>query len=176
MKLIVSKAGAGDRKLDLEQMLAYAKRVYLMAEIGSYAGESAEIFMSSGKVKNLVCIDPWKNGYDDNDSASSKYPMEEVEASFDLRTKPFPSIVKMKMTSEEAARDFGDKYFNLIYIDGKHTFDSVFEDIEIWKPKLMPGGFIAGHDYNNEEVKRAIWGSIGEPDLICTQNSWIKKI
>ena len=42
----------------------------VMIEVGSFAGESAEVFASSGKVRQLWCIDPWKSGYDENDIES----------------------------------------------------------------------------------------------------------
>ena len=42
-----------------------------MVEIGSYAGESADIFASDPKTKTIWCVDPWLPGYDENDAASS---------------------------------------------------------------------------------------------------------
>ena len=61
-------------KDDLESPKAIIDQTNLdrivMIEVGSYAGESADIFASTGKLKTLYCIDPWQKGYDDGDIAS----------------------------------------------------------------------------------------------------------
>jgi len=46
-----------------------------MVEIGSYAGESTEIFSSIVKV--IYAVDPWENGYDSWDQASWKIEMSQ---------------------------------------------------------------------------------------------------
>ena len=40
-----------------------------MVEIGSYAGESTEIFAFNKKFERVYAVDPWENGYDDEDGA-----------------------------------------------------------------------------------------------------------
>ena len=40
-----------------------------------------------------------------------------------------------------------DEYFDLVYIDADHTYESVKDDIAAWFPKVKPGGWITGHDY-----------------------------
>jgi hypothetical protein len=34
-----------------------------------------------------------------------------------------------------------------VYIDARHDYCSVTEDLELYWPKLRPGGIVAGHDY-----------------------------
>ena len=46
------------------------KRPINMIEVGSYQGESAEIFCMTGAINSIWCIDPWCSGYDSNDEAS----------------------------------------------------------------------------------------------------------
>ena len=40
-----------------------------------------------------------------------------------------------------------EKYFDYIYVDARHNYDGVFEDLTDWFPKLKTSGLIAGHDY-----------------------------
>ena len=40
-----------------------------------------------------------------------------------------------------------DKY-DLIFIDGDHSYDGVRNDILSWFPKIKIGGFICGHDFD----------------------------
>ena len=52
----------------------------VMVEVGSYMGESTSVFAES--VKSITSVDPWIEGYDDKDGASSTN-MSKVEEYFD---------------------------------------------------------------------------------------------
>eukprot|EP00758_Cryptobia_borreli_P017336 Tbor_TRINITY_DN6182_c4_g1::TRINITY_DN6182_c4_g1_i11::g.22020::m.22020 len=38
-------------------------------------------------------------------------------------------------------------YFDYIYVDARHDYKGVLDDISQWWPKLKKGGIMAGHDY-----------------------------
>ena len=40
--------------------------------------------------------------------------------------------------------------------DASHDYDSVNEDIRLWKSKVKKGGFVAGHDIDMLEVRMAV--------------------
>jgi predicted O-methyltransferase YrrM len=40
-----------------------------------------------------------------------------------------------------------DGHFDFIYVDARHDFKGVYEDLHSWWPKLRVGGIMAGHDY-----------------------------
>ncbi|CAD7941137.1 unnamed protein product [Amoebophrya sp. A120] len=42
---------------------------------------------------------------------------------------------------------FPDGYFDFVYVDARHDYKGVKEDLELWLPKLRPNGIIAGHDF-----------------------------
>jgi hypothetical protein len=42
-----------------------------------------------------------------------------------------------------------DNSLDFVYIDGRHEFDFVIQDIIGWSAKVRPGGIVAGHDYYN---------------------------
>ncbi len=78
----------------------------VMIEVGSYAGESADIFASTGKVKTLYCVDPWQAGYDEGDIASYSSDFKEVENAFDeVQKKHSDVIVKYKGTLADFIAD-----------------------------------------------------------------------
>lgn len=52
-------------------------------------------------------------------------------------------------TSKEASQMFEDNFFDLIFIDGDHSYENVKKDIESWLPKLKNNGIMSGHDYDN---------------------------
>ena len=51
------------------------------------------------------------------------------------------------MCVEEVA----DGFFDFIYVDARHDFKGVYEDLVAWWPKLRAGGIMAGHDYVTQD-------------------------
>ena len=61
------------------------------------------------------------------------------------------------MTSDSAAQIFKDEEFDIIFIDGLHTYEQLSKDCENYYSKVKPGGIFSGHDYNSiEGVRRAV--------------------
>lgn len=51
-------------------------------------------------------------------------------------------------TSEELHRALPESFLlDLVFIDGPHTYQNVRRDIELWQPRVRPGGILAGHDF-----------------------------
>ncbi len=50
------------------------------------------------------------------------------------------------MESRNAARIFKDGSCDLVFIDGDHSYEAAKRDIEMWLPKVKPGGILCGHD------------------------------
>ena len=53
----------------------------------------------------------------------------------------------LKLDSISASKKFQDEYFDLVYIDASHEYESVIVDINTWFPKVKRGGFLCGDDY-----------------------------
>src|SRR5262249_7026223 len=66
----------------------------------------------------------------------------------------FQNLQVMKMDSVEASQKFPDKYLDMVFIDGDHTYEGVYKDIASWLPKCR--GLLCGHDSNLEPVKKAL--------------------
>ena len=58
--------------------------------------------------------------------------------------------------SVAASRIVPDRSLDFIFIDAEHDYQSVKQDIAAWEPKLKPGGWMAGHDYDLQGVRRAV--------------------
>jgi len=147
-----------------------------IVEIGSYQGESTEIFAKH--FKKVIAIDPWQNGYDKNDIASYHCSMSIVESAFDERMKKYNNVEKIKNYSHLSVNDFDDESVDIVYIDGDHTFEGCKRDIECWLPKIKKSGFLSGHDYyksRNHQVTKAV-ETFGYPDKTFEDTSWVIKI
>lgn len=151
----------------------------IMVEIGSYIGDSAKIFAKHFGL--VICIDPFMDWYDEDDDTCYFARMAQVEQMFDLQTKDFNNIVKIKLKSDDAA-EFAKAYkvsgVDFVYIDGLHTYEQVKKDILNFAPFLSETQMIGGHDYhaNWSGVKKAVDEIIGNPDEVFCDTSWIKKI
>jgi len=162
--------------LGLIELCNYVKNVELLAEIGSYQGESTSLFSKYLNPTIIWCVDPWENGYDKEDSASQVFKMSDVEHNFDERNGSDKTVRKIKRTSKEASEKFPDEFLDMVYIDANHQYESVLEDIQLWLPKITSGGFISGHDWEGEPIMRAVIETVGKPDKIFQDSSWVKKV
>ena len=62
----------------------------------------------------------------------------------------------------ECATRFPNSYFDFVYIDARHDYKGVLQDLTDWWPKLKPGGIFAGHDYMTQkevtkETPNQVW-------------------
>jgi predicted O-methyltransferase YrrM len=141
-------------------------------EIGSFAGESSEIFAQN--FKHVFCVDTWNI---ENADDVLKQDIFEAEKNFDKLCLKYKNIIKIKDDSIETSNKLYADKFDVVYIDAKHDYNSVINDIIAWKAHTLK--FIAGHDYRKgkfDSVIKAVNDTIGKPDKIFCDFSWIKKI
>lgn len=163
---------------DIKDYLYNLSENPIIVEIGSYMGESTEIFAQEFPFATICAIDPWINGYDDNDETSDA-DMIDVENQFDIRTKYYKNIIKIKDFSLNV--DVFSDDISMIYIDGSHKYEDVKADILYWRNKIKVGGIISGHDYylinspkHVEGVKKAINEVLVTIDKNYKDGSWFK--
>lgn len=160
----------------LRDMIDYINKFYptkelTICEIGSWCGSSANEFAK--RFKYVYCIDPWISSKE----ITTKYNMSEVEAEFDKVKALHNNIFKIKDFSHKVYEQFQDKHFDIVYVDGEHSYEGCKNDIKMFLPKCKR--YIAGHDYWLKKfpgVVRAVNETIGKPDKIFKDSSWIKKI
>ena len=111
------------------------------AEIGVRMGTNAKAIFARVPGLKLYCIDPWGAYLRVTDSAQETYYRRCV------RKLQGENAVLIKKTSMDAVQDFADGSLDFVYIDGRHDFDYVLEDIIHWTPKVKRGGIVSGHDY-----------------------------
>lgn len=62
--------------------------------------------------------------------------------------KPIEGKVKIiKNDSLNECKNYPDSFFDIVYIDASHDYESVKEDVLTWLPKVKQGGIICGDDY-----------------------------
>jgi hypothetical protein len=62
--------------------------------------------------------------------------------------------------STDCAAEFEDEQFDLVFIDGDHSYSGCKTDIDAWWPLVKRGGWLSGHDYDHPKfpfgVKQAV--------------------
>jgi len=150
-----------------------------MLEIGCDVGDTAEFMLRSHPMLHLTSIDPYENYVDWNGRPLNE--REEVYVSVMERMKHWPDRFELiRMTSDSAVQIFKDEEFDIIFIDGLHTYDQLSKDCDNYYSKLKPGGIFSGHDFTAiEGVNRAakeFASKVGKEILIteCDVWYWIK--
>jgi cephalosporin hydroxylase len=141
-----------------------------MYEIGSYAGESAEMFAKHfGEVH---CVDPWEG-------LQFHVPGDdEVEQEFDRRARSLSNVKKHKGRSVLVSKTVPDRSLDFVYIDADHSFSAVIDDLAAWWPKVKIGGSIGGHDFLPDDfewtgVARAVRMFFPRGEIILySDSSW----
>jgi predicted O-methyltransferase YrrM len=131
-------------------------KIERMCEIGSYAGQSTIIFHNNlNDLKELYAIDPYSLEFNTDNLFNSKN-IENIYETFLHNTKPYPTIKHKRLDSEEASKTFENDYFDFIYVDGCHKYESVLRDIRCWKDKIKNGGYMGFHDADFDSVMNAL--------------------
>lgn len=170
---------------DKEQMREFVNLLHVahrgkpirMLEIGSYRGESARAFLSSGLVPQIYCVDPWKPGWDETDGLS-RHDFKAVELDFDRFAKAEPRVVKVKGTVDDFVRDYKDAYsaenpIDLVYIDASYLYADAKHVIEVVRDVIRPTLGIAGRVFTYDRgVRPAVLDTLGFPYQVFSDTSW----
>ena len=128
-------------------------------EIGSFCGEST-IMMGNFLLKKnipfkITCVDIWNSfeAKSDSNFYSSKIQQNlkngKVFKLFkhNIKNSGFSKNVKIIKENSNYALKNIKKKFDLIFIDGSHSYSYVFNDIMNSKKKLNNNGYLVGDDY-----------------------------
>jgi len=160
---------AGDHFTGLWQLLRSIEipKGSVLVEIGTMLGDGAIAMSAACPDCTILSIDP----------GHSIQCVQEAAK----RTSLWDNIRLIHKTSIEAAKNLalgGVRPF-LVYVDGDHREPGVLADLETWTKLIVPGGYIAGHDYGAPDwpgVTAAVDRFLGGPDKVFPAGSWIKKL
>jgi predicted O-methyltransferase YrrM len=123
----------------------------LALEIGSFKGKSSVSLAAGLKPSaRLACIDTWQNQAMPYDSPVDVLP------EFLLNVESYRNVIEThRGTSVEVAAEWC-RPFDLLFIDGDHSYEGCSADLKTWLPFLRLGGWVAFHDSSEAGVVRAI--------------------
>ena len=151
----------------------------IVLEIGCDIGDSSQLLLDCNPELTLYTIDPYDDYVDWNGNSLNN--RQELYQQVIERFKPYGDRFKLlRATSDEVFNKFQDNFFDLVFIDGLHTYEQLTKDCKNYYSKCKQGGIFAGHDYNViEGVNRAVNEFASKKDVTIMQGDcdtwfWIK--
>ena len=164
----------------------FVKKKIKILEIGVHEGKFSELLLNKFNPEKMYLVDPWKYEsdirYEKSWYGGKESPLagqkklddryEQVKFKFQQQIDS-GQIILLRKRSEEVFSLFEDNFFDLIYIDGNHTYEYAKADITYSLKKIKKEGSIVCDDYGNkgwwnDGVTKAI-------DQLCEENV-VKKI
>lgn len=136
-------------KSQLMELVRHQGVPSVAAEIGVCGGGTGLQFLQDG-LQKLYSIDSWRHleQAGDGDQPDVWHLINLMTAAYRLTEYGNRSIM-IRGKSEEVAHLIPNNSIGLLYIDGDHSYEGVINDITNYFLKVVCGGIIAFHDYNN---------------------------
>ncbi len=120
-------------------------------EVGVKMGVFSDVILRRWHGRTLISVDPWieapRDEYEDVSNVGQAKHERFYEEALKRLEKYGERSVIWRMTSTDAAARVEPRTLDFVYLDARHDYDSVKEDLENWFDKIRPGGVFAGHDY-----------------------------
>lgn len=154
--------GYMQRLVELECSLAKNKnKNFKILEIGSWAGGSAITWAEAIKLFNhgngtVICVDPWENYIDLTKNKGRVYQVMSKALTtgkifnlflHNIRTSKHDDIIlPFKGSSDRILPLLKSNQFNIIFVDGAHTYQEVLKDFNNSALLVAEGGVLCGDD------------------------------
>lgn len=183
-KAAIKRSGAGDRVRSVVTRLArptYRRTLRMIpnreelpvvlntraltgmgVEVGVATGAFSEHILSNWLGERLVSVDAWQAMPQDEYIDVCNISHGSMEASYEATRRRLARFgtrsVVWRLTSNEAAARIAPHSLDFVYLDARHSYNGVREDLETWYPLLRPHAIMAGHDYNDGVFAEGIHG------------------
>jgi hypothetical protein len=144
---IVSSTLEAERSVVLADLLQ-RRGAQKGVELGVQRGRFAQMLLSKWAcVNSYLLVDVWgplKNYHDgaNVDQGNQNQIYEEA-----IRNTRQWNVSVCRNSTLMCSQIHKDETFDFIYVDARHDYQGVTQDLESWFPRLISGGIIAGHDY-----------------------------
>lgn len=149
-----------------KELLAKVPTNSVGAELGVAAGDFTKDILEVVSPQSLHLVDIW---------GSERYGQElflKVSNQFSSEINSEKVFIHRNL-STEAAEIFSDKYFDWIYIDTDHSYDTTYKELILYKDKVKDDGLILGHDYTmGNWVNRFRYGVMEAVHNFCVEYNY----
>jgi hypothetical protein len=149
-----------------ESLLKELPKNAIVAELGVNKGDFSQKILELNQPQKLHLIDLWGT---ERYHAGLRIKVEE-RFSKEISNE---SVIIHQGFSTDFADHFPNSYFDWIYIDTDHSYQTTKNELLLYKDKIKPGGIIAGHDFaKGNMVKQLRYGVIEAVYEFCFNENW----
>lgn len=132
---------ANARLLESRQiLLSHLPQNSVGAEIGVFRGDFTADILDVVNPTKLHLVDIWATerfGDSEYNHVCSRFEAQLASGICEIHRK----------LSTQCATDFPEKYFDWVYIDTDHSYETTLSELNIYSQKVKSDGLILGHDY-----------------------------
>lgn len=129
----------------------------VIAEIGVFEGEFSRVLYDTVKPSRMYLVDIWEDGAVSSGDVNGNHvrtingkdAYEKVLQSFDKEK----TVLVLREPSATFLSQVQDDSLDMVYIDADHSYKGVLSDLRKSLHKVVPGGWIMGHDYSINKQK-----------------------
>ncbi len=155
---------------DEGNLLAEHAKEKICLEIGSYKGKSTLYIAQTAKF--LVSVDTFRA----NETGQAQDQLNSTYNEFAANLSGYENVVPVIGRSDFVYLAFKDDYFDFLFVDGMHDYNSVKSDVINYLPKLKKDSVVVFHDYSDAwpGVQRCVDELFGQPDEIVGSAALVK--
>ena len=163
-----------------ERFLRQMPKGGVCAEIGVFRGHYSREILRIIRPRELHLVDPWWEMFGDQfpdwgeftdyGRTTTRGAYEETLAIIARYGKDTDCQVHVGM-STTVLQQFPDAYFDWVYLDSGHEYDSTLRELEVLSRKMKPGKMITGDDFI-EDPSRINHGCSVAIREFCEKEGW----
>jgi hypothetical protein len=156
-------------RTQLPELLKHFNLPLTGIELGSAEGYSAFDFMRAG-MEELTLVDLWAKieGHSGDGGNENEWHNRNYDIATGRLAVYGDKVKFLRGLTGEMAAHIPDNSVSLVYVDADHSFEGVWADINNYWPKLVSGGIMGFHDFENVidyKVKDAVMKFANENGL-----------
>ena len=153
--------------LNRSNLLQHLPKNSICAEIGVNEGDFSKEILLNTNPKKLHLIDAWED--------ESRY-LKGLKRIVCEKFANEIEIGKVKVNvgfSTDLLKQYPNCYFDWVYLDTDHSYQTTFAELYILKDKIKPNGIICGHDYIiGNWLNNCRYGVIEAVHELCVNDDW----
>lgn len=155
-----------------EDMMMALGESLVIAEIGVFRGDFSKFIHKNLNPKELYLIDIFEGHMGSGDKNGENMVFVQLETEF-VKLKNYfekeQNVHIKKIKSFEFLRQIEKDFFDVIYVDADHEYNSVKQELDLALDKVKTNGFICGHDY----VSPRFAGVVKAVNEFCEKNNLV---
>jgi len=138
-------------------------------EIGIFKGEFLDYIVNNCNISSIDGVDLFHGETCSGDADGNNLVYYNLDKSYEELSDKYKNSSTVKLIQSDSSsylKTVDDEYYDIIYIDGDHSYEGVKKDLNASFQKIKNGGYIAGHDYEMNMNKAKTAYGFGVKDAV----------